>query len=68
MEAEIVKLAKQVQEAIGELEDTPQSPMTESAIKIANIALRSLSGNTLSKALALAAAIVEFEDLLPKNQ
>ena len=64
MESEIIELAKKVQEAVGELEGTLQTPLTESAIKIANIALRELTGDALSKALKISASIVEFEDAL----
>ena len=40
------------------------SPMTTSAVKIAELALCSHSGDLLDKALAISKAIVEYEDAL----
>lgn len=44
--------------------DSVDTPLTKSSIEIATIALRSLTGLALSKALAIAAAIIEYEDAL----
>jgi len=40
------------------------SPLTVSAVKIAELALCSHSGDLLDKALAISKAIVEYEDAL----
>ena len=44
--------------------DAEYSPMTVSAVKIAELALCSHTGDLLDKALAISKAIVEYEDAL----